>query len=348
MLHPPREGLVLMDAAAMGLDSEARLYDDTIAFENTILNVDRLRLCDSREIRLVNCIICGDLLIGEKSRKVESVFLYSCIVLGTLSLLHLDANARIEISCLNCRKLLVNQCRLAKAHITQCKIGMFAIYGSTARSLYAEENAFTFLDVADSHFNSVSFDHRQVNLDALCLRQDCWRQKRKIQSLNHFHFLRPHSFPIMSERNSYHATIDTLRFLRESTAVDGDKNALAKIKEYEAYYFQRNYLSQILVGFFGAFVRPRQILLLATLVYIACAWLYSSPLCMFYVRGGKTPTCIDITDALYFSGITITTIGYGDIWPYGLGKAIAVGEGAVGVILASCFVVALVRRYIEK
>nr|WP_302328582.1 potassium channel family protein [Salirhabdus salicampi] len=43
--------------------------------------------------------------------------------------------------------------------------------------------------------------------------------------------------------------------------------------------------------------------------------------------------------AIYFSGVTLLTVGYGDITPLGIGKWIALAEALMGYILPAAFVV---------
>ncbi len=43
--------------------------------------------------------------------------------------------------------------------------------------------------------------------------------------------------------------------------------------------------------------------------------------------------------AIYFSGVTLMTVGYGDVSPIGIGKYIALSEAMLGYILPSAFFV---------
>ncbi|WP_077702772.1 potassium channel family protein [Virgibacillus dokdonensis] len=56
---------------------------------------------------------------------------------------------------------------------------------------------------------------------------------------------------------------------------------------------------------------------------------------------------VSILDALgqavYFSGVTMLTIGYGDITPVGIGKIIALMQALIGYILPTAFVLRLVQ-----
>lgn len=47
--------------------------------------------------------------------------------------------------------------------------------------------------------------------------------------------------------------------------------------------------------------------------------------------------------SVYFSGVTLLTIGYGDITPLGIGRAIALIEALIGYVLPTAFVLKLVQ-----
>lgn len=51
-----------------------------------------------------------------------------------------------------------------------------------------------------------------------------------------------------------------------------------------------------------------------------------------------------LLQAFYFSGVTLLTIGYGDIAPIGIGRAVAVIQALVGYILPTAFVLRIVGR----
>ncbi|MEM7318810.1 MAG: potassium channel family protein [Pseudomonadota bacterium] len=58
------------------------------------------------------------------------------------------------------------------------------------------------------------------------------------------------------------------------------------------------------------------------------------------ISGSQTPT-----DVLYFSYVTFTTVGFGDLHPIGLCRAIAVSEAITGYILLGLFVAAAVSVF---
>ena len=58
--------------------------------------------------------------------------------------------------------------------------------------------------------------------------------------------------------------------------------------------------------------------------------------------------CESFFRSLYFSAITITTVGYGDIKPEGWAQIWAAIEGILGVFLGGAFLVAMTRRYFSR
>lgn len=50
----------------------------------------------------------------------------------------------------------------------------------------------------------------------------------------------------------------------------------------------------------------------------------------------------------YFSGVTLLTIGYGDITPLGIGRLIAIVQSLIGYLLPTAFVLKIVHLNIER
>jgi len=60
--------------------------------------------------------------------------------------------------------------------------------------------------------------------------------------------------------------------------------------------------------------------------------------CFYGVQSNDVPCNIDFGDALYFSIITFSSLGYGDFTPIGFGKVVAATEVLGGLILIAIFV----------
>jgi hypothetical protein len=109
-----------------------------------------------------------------------------------------------------------------------------------------------------------------------------------------------------------------------------------------------------------AFENPWRFAVCAAVILLGAALIYTTRFCGFVhnadivLQNGGYQIDSDVTwglpfsEALYFSCITFTTIGYGDLTPSGITRFFAASEGLLGIVVASSFIVSLVKRYIEK
>ena len=104
--------------------------------------------------------------------------------------------------------------------------------------------------------------------------------------------------------------------------------------------------------FFGKFLfgygeRPVRVLVVCLLVIVVCAGLYSR-FGQLVARDGTVIPSHNMTDILYYSTITFTTLGYGDITPCPTSdftKYLAMIEAICGASLTALFVVGLAKRF---
>lgn len=61
----------------------------------------------------------------------------------------------------------------------------------------------------------------------------------------------------------------------------------------------------------------------------------------------KTDVIGSFIHSLYFSGVTLLTIGYGDIVPIGIGRFLALVEALIGYVLPTAFMLRLVTDQIR-
>ena len=127
--------------------------------------------------------------------------------------------------------------------------------------------------------------------------------------------------------------------------------------QYPTYYFQR-----YVFDFIGRYAtNPIRVLanmvltfFVFSLIYFTCSEWFNS--FGHVVAGGTETIALNHPDssllqsfgnALYYSGITFLTIGYGDYFAWGILKPVAVLEGFTGVFLMSYFTVAFVRKILR-
>ena len=95
---------------------------------------------------------------------------------------------------------------------------------------------------------------------------------------------------------------------------------------------------------FGYGERPVRVLFASALIIVFCAILYSQPDVLIY---RELPSERSFFQGLYFSTITFTTLGYGDLYPApeGFSRKLAMAEALAGGCLMALFVVCLAKRF---
>jgi len=99
---------------------------------------------------------------------------------------------------------------------------------------------------------------------------------------------------------------------------------------------------------FGYGERPVRVLVAGVLIIFVCGLFYCSPYAQLLYRGDLAETGRSFMDGLYFSTITFTTLGFGDMYPaydHLLTRCIAMAEAVSGACLMALFVVSLSKRY---
>lgn len=92
-----------------------------------------------------------------------------------------------------------------------------------------------------------------------------------------------------------------------------------------------------------------EVLLLIVFVVIFFTFIYGiKPDDVNYMEVHDTPVDLTFADAFYFSTITITTLGYGDIAPNGFFRTFAITEVWLGVFLIGYFIAGVSRITYSK
>ncbi|MDD4201965.1 MAG: potassium channel family protein [Candidatus Omnitrophica bacterium] len=123
-----------------------------------------------------------------------------------------------------------------------------------------------------------------------------------------------------------------------------DREALSDIVFFESKAHQKNRLFKAMMWLCGGFIKPSRFLILSIFLWFIFSMIFWLSKSMFVIN--SLERVLTLPEAFYFSGITLTTIGYGDIQPLGFSRGLCVVEGFLGVITLSCFVVSLVRRFV--
>jgi len=107
---------------------------------------------------------------------------------------------------------------------------------------------------------------------------------------------------------------------------------------------------EAICGYFENFFLP---VLWSIVIIAGCGLAYASGDGILPAQGAAPPAelrqTVGLTDGLYFSAVTFTTLGYGDYRPRpGPWRLVAGAEAFAGVFLMSVFVVTLAHRYVVR
>ncbi len=123
-------------------------------------------------------------------------------------------------------------------------------------------------------------------------------------------------------------------------------DGLSRLKKLTRLVWGARLLPEIVFGrlLFGYGERPVRVLAASALIIVLCAFFYSWPDLLIYRGGQVEPSFLQ---GLYFSTITFTTLGYGDLFPApdGFCRLVAMTEAVTGGCLMALFIVCLAKRF---
>jgi hypothetical protein len=125
-----------------------------------------------------------------------------------------------------------------------------------------------------------------------------------------------------------------------------DYDGLSPLKRLMRLVWGARLLPELVFGrlLFGYGERPVRVLVASALIIVFCAFFYSRPSLLIYRGGQVEPSFLQ---GLYFSTITFTTLGYGDLFPApdGFCRLVAMTEAVAGGCLMALFIVCLAKRF---
>jgi hypothetical protein len=124
-------------------------------------------------------------------------------------------------------------------------------------------------------------------------------------------------------------------------------DALSPLKKFLKQLAGLRLLPELIFGrmLFGYGERPVRVLFASALIIFICAFFYSLPDALVYRAGEMENT--SFFQGLYFSTITFTTLGYGDLYPAqdSAIRLLAMFEAVAGGCLMALFVVCMAKRF---
>lgn len=312
-----------------------------------IFDCERINLRNSSEVNLIDCLVIGTLLVGDKPDNETKVYLDTVAVTGDLKVTGRgNSMASVALVSVQARTLDLYNFTTPDVTVIDSRFASteMRLLGNSSLQLTGSELGS--LSIAECDFQDVTFPAGQVNLKNLnAPRLVAWFSRWRFKPLKFVVGPKAvdRAIDSASRSDAKRREIETLKFLLEKTDISHSKRDAAQLKYLRSLAESSSWLSRIFVIATGGFIKPWRIFAWSAVVIFGFAGIYLHGACSF----GTTNPISSYFDALYFSGLTFTTIGYGDILPLHWMRGFAVLEGLFGIALAGAFLVSLTRRYIE-
>ena len=322
--------------------------------KDSIVRLDMPAVCDSKRLTIDNSIIIGGV---NYTPEVESgnlsgdtsIIIKNSIVLGALT-----------IECARMDHVELYGSSLDEIKICGCaSINYFSIWQTKIISLVLESSYVkTFVVPKSSKVGSLSFVYSSVgyesniSLGAFCteylgklLDNDAKKKlQRAMKLISPIKNKSPHDSEVA---RADIARWNTHGVLRRFAATEFSVDTYAKYIYSSCLDLSESKTERVFLWGTGAFYIPRRFIFCAILVWALFAIFYSWFPQSFTPCLGDVFSRNAILQAFYISGISFTTIGFGDIVPNGAMRFFIILEGCLGVLISSSFVVSLVKKYIE-
>ncbi len=333
------------------LDDESRIYNDRIEFKNTIFDIPDLCIKNTRYMSFINCIFMGNVTIGQKiSDEIESIYFDYCIFSGSLNIAAIEKVGSVTLNSVNACNVRLFKVGSPCMGLSNCRIGNLLIDECNVAEFLTFCNEFLYLNIGNNNFEHVSFNHTQLNIKNQPALSDKRFEKRICDSFNEFSFTPKPDLEEMVATGTKALRSSTFRFLATHSDIGLNREAMGHLKYLHTLVCQPNrflYWTQRLIG---GLANPFRIAMLSCVTLVIFALVFYLPCFQFLAPstdGASVTKSLTLAEAFYYSGITFTTIGYGDIFPIGWARPLAISEGLFGVVLMSSFLVSLIRKYIE-
>ncbi len=341
------------------IDDESCICTKEIVFENEIVDFPIVILRKNQKITIKNCIFICSLFIGDAEGVLESVSIEDSLFLRCFRLSGAHNNMIVELRNSNFSEAEFTENTFPELSLVNSNFYSLQIQYNEIKSFFTDNNRIKVFRCAKNSFGIVDFNHRQVDLKwiakngrAIIKNFSGEHEKSRKDNLKIiysdigdllFDFI---GYNYQTAINSINYKYQTFDFIREKTRISTDQKSLVELRHYKNI-ISTSGIGKILGAATKSFQSPLRILLaILFFIFLFSILYYYLPWMEFQCEGGATR--LGYLDSLYYSGITFTTIGYGDISPVGISKFFSIIEGILGIFLSSSFIVCLVRRYVEK
>lgn len=330
------------------VDPENRIFDKEISYKNTIFDIDELSILNSDKVFFQDCIFMGRLRVANKNENAPTEVFFDTV--SFKKELYISGSCIISkctISDITSPALyIINNDMISNLDISRSNIGVLVFYNHNSNRLYCIYNTIEYFEFSESIIDEVFFPNNQININNYQAKSLNKKVENKIRDKhNYLFFDNSLNYKNSSENEKLKKINETSKFLLKSSDYHLDRHEFARLKYIAGLSSISSPYKRIFYQVFGGLIIPYRMVLLMVITIFIFSILYFFSGLNFSVS--NTIKNLSFGEAIYFSGISFTTIGYGDVCPLNFVRYIAIFEGILGILLSSAFLISLTRKYIE-
>lgn len=344
------DALEVLTETDLSLCSESRLHQEHIEYKNKVFDADFIWIANASEIKFVNCVFLGKVLITQKHEGSCEIYMDYCIFTGELRIVGIENAKSISLVSVNSPNIYIEKNQVDLISCDSCSVVKFVVLDNQAEEFRTFQCRIFYPFISMNNFRSVSFPYNQINIKKQKLFRKNSQIEKDIHEFNCFRYPHKVDFEELSLTEKQKIDIDTLRFVLDKSNIPVDKSAKAHVRYLESIVLHKSPISKTVLWVFGGLLKPARLFVVLIMVLLIFGFIYQLPFLLFNAPGVDNESVVrnlTFSEAFYYSGITFTTVGYGDISPTGVARFVAITEGVVGILLSSAYLASLIRKYAE-
>lgn len=329
-------------------------------------NIQEIRFTQTESIHLKNVACFGDIAITVNVHAIHKleIKIENSFIFGTLNIYCVNQDIPyyaenveeffFEKATLHCRSSAIDQIKIRDSKfktvdLDNVSLGLLSFQNNKIENFCLYKSNVESLKVEKSEISTKLFGENKINIEKCYSNQDFYKWNKIPPSYFNNH-------RCSKREGQTQISLDTTQFFYSNQS-RFTRSELSKI-DYQYGKIGMNLAQSFFYRCMGGMMNPFLIFTALVLAVVAFALMYYSfpgsfgphsenglfgPDCYFAFNEQKK-----FLYSLYFSAITLTTTGYGDLHPDENIMLIASTEGLVGILLGGTFLVALTRKYFEK